>query len=108
VVNENDGKQTCAAGTVVLPAQKFGGKQFWGAKIFDFRRKTLFCFKNASQSTNLLYFLTILGGIAPLSPTGYAFVRGSCYFPKQRYDVAAFCCRESKASNRSKKQPYAV
>ena len=53
----------------VQPAQKFGG-----AKMFDFRRITLFCLENASQSTKWLLFPKIWGGPWPLlPPPGYAY-----------------------------------
>ena len=42
--------------------------------MFGFRRITLFCLENVSQSTKLLYFPKIWGAWTLWPPTGYAYV----------------------------------
>jgi len=44
-----------------------------GAKMFDFRRITLFCLEKRFSKNKLLYFLKIWGDMAPLIPPVYAY-----------------------------------
>jgi len=49
--------------------QKFGGvKRFEGAKMFDFRRKTLFCLGYRLSKHKMTIYSKHLGAIVPLAP----------------------------------------
>jgi len=48
-------------------------KNLGGAKMFDFRRMTLFCLEKRYQSTKWLYFLKICWGHGPSASSGYAY-----------------------------------
>jgi len=48
-------------------------KIFLGAKMFDFRRITLFCLEKRLSQHKMTIFSKSWGGIAPLPPTGYAY-----------------------------------
>jgi len=59
--------QTAVSG---VASQKFGGgdKQFGGAKMFYFRRITLFCLEKRLSKHKMSMFSKNLGGMAPLPP----------------------------------------
>ena len=44
-----------------VASPKIWGQKLWGGNMFDFRRITLFCLENASQSTKCQCFLKIWG-----------------------------------------------
>jgi len=51
------------------PAQKFGGSQNWGrAKMFDFRRITLFCLEKRLSKYKMTMFSKNLGRHGPSGP----------------------------------------
>jgi len=53
-------------------------KNLGGAKMFDFRRITLFCLeKRLSKHKMTIFFKTFWGGMAPLTPRGYAYGRST-------------------------------
>ena len=52
----------------------FLGEKIWGAKMFDFRRTTLFCLgKRFSKHKMTIFSKNVWGGIAPLDPPGHAY-----------------------------------
>jgi len=57
-------------------ASGVASSEIWGEQKFDFRRITLFCLENASQSTKSLYFLNIWGAHGPFGPPGYGYASG--------------------------------
>ena len=58
-----------------MPARKFGrGQKIWGAKMFDFRRITLFCLeKRLSKHKITTFSKNLRGGMTLLAPPGYAY-----------------------------------
>jgi len=54
---------------------------FWGAKMFDFRRITLFCLEKRFSKHKMSIFSKNLGeAMAPLAPPGYAYASPSRNF----------------------------
>jgi len=50
------------------------GQKFWGAKMFDFRRITLFCMEKRFSKHKIYIFQKFWGSMAPL---GYAYGNAS-------------------------------
>jgi len=48
-------------------------RNFWGAKMFDFRRITLFCLEKRLAKHKMTIFSKNLGGYGPFGPPGYAY-----------------------------------
>jgi len=46
---------------------------FWGTKMFDFRRITLFCLEKRLSKHKMTIFSKNLGGMAPFAPSGYTY-----------------------------------
>ena len=53
----------------------WGSKQFWGAKILDFRRITLFCWEKRFSKHKMTIFSKHLGGNGSFAPPCYAYGR---------------------------------
>jgi len=66
-----------AVSGVASPKIWEGPKNLVEAKMLDFRRITLFFWKNASQSTKWLYFLKFFWGRPVLAPSDYAYACSS-------------------------------
>jgi len=52
-------------------------KNFGGAKMSDFKRRTLFCLEKHLPKHKMTIFSKNLGGMAPLVPPGYAYAHRS-------------------------------
>jgi len=51
-----------------------GGQNIWGAKMFDFRRMTLFCLEKRLSKHKMTIFSKNLGwGHGPFGPPDYAY-----------------------------------
>jgi len=60
-------------------------RNFWGDKIFDFRRITLFCLeKRLSKHKMTIFSKNLGGGVAPLAPWLRLCVDGYTRTPNQR------------------------
>ena len=65
------------------PKNLEGAKKFWGAKVLDFRRITLFCLEKRLSKHKMTVFskhLGCWGVMAPFAPPGYACVLWSATF----------------------------
>jgi len=55
----------------------WGVKNIGVAKMFAFRRITLFCLEKCLSKHKMTIFSKTLGGMAPLAPPGYVYVHTS-------------------------------
>jgi len=62
------------------PKNWVGRKNFGGAKVFDFRRITLFCLEKRLSKHKMTIFSKNLGGNGPFCPPGCAYVSKRCPF----------------------------
>jgi len=67
------------------PKNLVGAKKIGGAKMFDFRRITLFCLeKRLSKHKMTIFSKNSEGDVAPLPHTGYAYGSESFYLFDRR------------------------